>query len=384
LALRLCADAAAPDLDISMKKFPVTLVLAAVIAVGAWYVSQQKTPTTEIAQTLLYPAFLDQVNATHTLRVEASAGAINILREGEQWVVQEFGGYPARSELVRQTLLQLGNLRIVEAKTGKAENYPALEVEDRQTPNAKSRAVRALDKDGQPLLELLVGKTRPARAVNPPGHFVRRAGEASAYLVEGELTLGATAQDWIETQIVDLPVDRVRQVTITPKDGKPIIVNKANPEVQLYTLAEVPNGMEVKARATVSSMGGLLLDARLEKVRAARELEGQAPSATAEVETFDGLTVKLARYDLEDQVWVTLEFAHTPDRVVAPAPAPTPEKPIEEMNAGPAPTGLKKAEEVAEEARVLNARVKGWAYVLPTYKTRLLEKTLDDLLKKKS
>jgi hypothetical protein len=202
--------------------------------------------------------------------------------------------------------------------------------------------------------------------------------------VEGELTLGATAQDWIETQIVDLPVDRVRQVTITPKDGKPIIVNKANPEVQLYTLAEVPNGMEVKARATVSSMGGLLLDARLEKVRAARELEGQAPSATAEVETFDGLTVKLARYDLEDQVWVTLEFAHTPDRVVAPAPAPTPEKPIEEMNAGPAPTGLKKAEEVAEEARVLNARVKGWAYVLPTYKTRLLEKTLDDLLKKKS
>jgi hypothetical protein len=102
------------------------------------------------------------------------------------------------------------------------------------------------------------------------------------------------------------------------------------------------------------------------------------------VETFDGLTVKLARYDLEDQVWVTLEFAHTPDRVVAPAPAPTPEKPIEEMNAGPAPTGLKKAGEVAEEARVLNARVKGWAYVLPTYKTRLLEKTLDDLLKKKS
>ena len=367
-----------------MKKSPVTLVLAAVIALGAWYVSQQKTPTTEISQSLLYPAFLDQVNATHTLRVEASGGAINISRAGEQWVVQDFGGYPARSELVRQTLLQLGNLRIVEAKTGKAENYPALEVEDRETQNAKSRAVRALDKDGKPLLDLLVGKARPARAMNPPGHFVRRVGDANAYLVEGELTLGATAQDWIETQVVDLPIDRVHQVTITPKDGKPIVVSKANPEVQLYTLAEVPAGMEVKARATVSSMGGLLLDARLEKVRDARDFDGQTPSATAEVQTFDGLTVTLARYDFEGAAWVTLEFAHTPERVVAPAPAPTPEKPIEEMNAGPAPVGLRKSDEVAEEARALNARVKGWAYVLPSYKTRLLEKTLDDLLKKKS
>lgn len=366
-----------------MKKFPVTLVVAAVVAVGAWYVSQQKTPTTEIAQTLLFPSFLDQVNTTHTLRVEAPAGATTISRVGDQWVVKEFGGYPARTDLVRQTLLQLGNLRIVEAKTGKPENYPALEVEDRQTPSAKSRAVRALDEGGKPLLDLLVGKARPARAMNPPGHFVRRAGEPNAYLVEGDLTLGAAAQDWIETQVVDLPVDRVRQVTITPKDGKPIVVNKANPEVQLYTLAEIPAGMEVKARATVSSMGGLLLDARLEKVRAVSELKGLEPSATAEVETFDGLSAKLARYDHEGGVWVTLDFAHTPERVVAPAPAPTPDKPIEEMNAGPAPAGLKKPSEVAEEARALNERVKGWAYALPSYKTRLLEKTLDDLLKKK-
>ena len=367
-----------------MKKFPITLVIAAVVAVGAWYVSQQKSPTTEIAQSLLYPAFLDQVNATQTLRVEGPAGVVSIARAGEQWVVQEYGDYPARSDLVRQTLLQLGNLRIVEAKTAKAENYPALEVEDRQDGSAKSRAVRALDADGKALLDLLVGKSRPPRAMNPPGHFVRRAGEANAWLVEGELTLGATAQDWIDTQVVDLPVDRVRQVTIAPAKGKPIVVNKANPEVQLYTLAEVPAGTEVKARATVSSMGGLLLDARLEKVRAASELDGQVPSATAEVETFDGLTVKLARYDFEGGVWVTLEAIHTPERVVAPTAAPAPEKPIEEMNAAPAPAGLKKPEEVAEEARSINARVKGWAYALPSYKTRLLEKSLDDLLKKKT
>lgn len=366
-----------------MKKPYGMLLLSAVIAVGAWLVTQQREPVGEMEQSPLYPELVDKLNDTSTLRIEAPTGTVNIRRAKDAWVVDEFGGYPAKTERVRQVLLQLAELRVIEAKTGKPENYPALEVEDRSVDGAKSRSVKVLDEKDAPLVDLLVGKTRPARAANPPGHYVRKAGEPNAYLVEGELALGAPTE-WIETLVADLPVDRVRQVTITPKDGAPIVVNKANPEVQLYTLAEVPAGMEVKARATVSSMGGLLLDARLEKVRPAREIEALTPSASAVIETFDGLSAELKRFDDAGQAWLTLAFTHTPERVVAPAPAPAPEKPVEEMNQGPAPTGLKTAEAVAEEVRALNARVKGWAYALPSYKTRLLEKTLADLLKKKS
>lgn len=365
------------------KRLPLMLLVAVLVGGLAWYVSHSKSPTTEVASTLLLPGLMDRVNDTSKLVIESKDGTVTILRDGERWKVEEFGGYPAKVELVRQLLFQLGELQIVERKTAKAENFPQLEVEDRSASNAASRAVKALDASGQSLVDLLIGKSRPARAMNPPGHYVRRVGEANAWLVEGELTLGTQATEWIETGVVDLPVDRVRQVSITPQDGKTIVVNKSSPEVQLFSLAEVPAGHEVRARATVSSMGGLLLDARLEQVLPAAQFAAQTPTATAVVETFDGLTATVRRFEHEGKGFLTLEFAHTPERVVAPVPPPADAPKPKEMNEGPPPTALKKPEEVAEEAKTLNARVQGWAYRLPDFKTRLLEKKLDDLLKKK-
>jgi len=365
------------------KRLPMMLVVALLVGGVAWYVSQQKSPTMEVASSLLLPGLMDRLNDTSKIVVESRDGSVTIVHEGGQWKVEEFGGYPAKPERVRQLLLQLGELRIVERKTAKAENFPQLEVEDRTSRDAASRAVKVLDDKGEPLVDLLVGKSRPARAMNPPGHYVRRAGEPNAWLVEGELAPGGQPTEWIETSVVDLPVDRVRQVNITPTGEKTIVVNKSSPEVQLFSLAEVPAGFEVRARATVSSMGGLLLDARLEGVLPAARFADQQPTATAVVETFDGLSATVRRFENKGEGFLTLEFAHTPDRVVAPVPPPSDAPKPKEMNEGPAPAGLKKPEEVAEEVEALNARVQGWAYRLPDYKTRLLEKKLDDLLKKK-
>lgn len=366
------------------KRLPGMLILTLLVVGGAWYVSHEKSPTTEITSTLLLPGLMDRLNETAKVVIESPDGTVTIARDGEQWKVEEFGGYPGKPELVRQLLFQLGELRILESKTAKAENFPQLGVEDRTAEKSASRAVKVFDASGQPLVDLLVGKSRPARAMNPPGHYVRRAGEANAWLVEGELALGTQGAEWIDTSVVNLPVDRVRQVSITPTGDKTIVVNKSSPEVQLFSLAEVPAGYEVRARATVSSMGGLLLDAKLDAVVPAARVAEQQPTATATVETFDGLTATVRRFDHEGEGFVTLEFAHTPDRVVAPVPPPSDARKPKEMNEGPPPTGLKKPDEVAKEVASLNARVAGWAYQLPAFKTRLLEKKLDDLLKKKS
>ena len=152
------------------------------------------------------------------------------------------------------------------------------------------------------------------------------------------------------------------------------------------TLENVPEGFEVRARATVSSMGGLLLDAKFEKVALASKLAALTPVATATLETFDGITTKISQFKFEDAAYMTFEFAHTPSIVVTP---PLATKPAEEATiapsspAAPPPAPLKSATEVAQEVVTLNARVKGWAYVLPDYKSRLFEKKLADLIKKK-
>lgn len=359
------------------------LGLAVLVGIGAWQVTQHKAPTKEVATSVLLPDLIDRVNAATQLAVTSNDGTVTVARNGEQWQVAEFDGFPAAVKTVKQALLQLAALRILETKTSKSEKYAQIGVEDRTTPGANSRAVKVSGPDGAVLVDLLIGKERPARAMNAPGHYVRRAGEASAYLVEGELSLPTKAVEWVDTAVVDLPVDRVRQVTVQPSEGSAIVVSKARPDVQLYSLADLPAGYEVRASATVSSIGGLLLDARFERVAKADRLKGLQPLSTATVETFDGLTARVVLYRTEEANYLTFEFLHTPDKAVTPPPAKPEEKlPADPTTPGPAPVPLKAPAEVAKEATDLNARTQGWAYVMPDYKSRLLDKRLEDLIKK--
>jgi Domain of unknown function (DUF4340) len=354
----------------------VTLLTAIAVIVGAALVTQRNAPTTDVAQQVLYPELLAKVNDVHTLEIKSKDGAVTVARKGEQWVVKNFDDYPAMVANVKRGLLQLAALKIVETKTSKPEKYATLGVEDLSAPNAGSRLVTGLSAEGKPLVSLLLGKERPAKSLSTPSHYVRRVDDKAAYLVEGELNFTTAITDWLDTTVANLPVDRIRQVTVHPASGPSFTVSKANPTVQLYTLDNVPEGQEVRARATVSSIGGLLLDAKFEKVIAASKLGNLTPRARADIETFDGLTGTVEAYDYMDDVYVTLKFAHQPEKAGTKESKPL-EKEIKLGNEGPPPTPPKTTEEVAKEVGELNARVTGWAYALPDYKSRLLDKSLE-------
>lgn len=358
----------------------ITFIIAVVVLVGAWRITQRKTPTADVQAVELYPGLIDKINDVRSITVKNKDGAVTVARAGERWTVHSLDDYPANVATIKQALVQLASLKIVDIKTSNAAKYAQIGVEDVTSPDAHSRLVTVIGAGPSPTA-LLIGKERPAKAQMAPRHYVRRAGEANALLVEGELSFSAKANDWLDSTVVDIPVDRVHQVTVKPHDGKPFTVQKANPQEQLYTLAEVPAGFEVRARATVSSIGGLLLDAKFERVMAASKLAGLTPRASAVVETFDGLVGIVDAYEVDKAIYLTLKFAQ--QAVAAPPTTGTPKA----SGAEPAPanpSALKKPAEIAIEVEELNKRVASWAYVLPDYKSHLLDKKFEDLIKKKA
>ncbi len=355
------------------------LILALGVAVGAWQVARHKAPTTEIVSADFLPGFLAKVNDTTSIEVKSKDGTLVVARQGEHWVAKSYDDYPAKSDTVKQALVQLASLKIIEAKTSKPEKYAQLGVEDVTGSTTSGRLVTLKTKDATQA-SVIIGKQHAAKTAGAPRYYVRRAGEASATLVEGELTFSGKANDWVDTAVVDLPVERVHQVTVVPQGESPIVVSKASPEVQLYDLAQVPAGFEVKAHATVSSIGGILLDVKFERVIAARKLAGLTPRAVATVETFDGLTATIERYEFNSAAYLTFKFAHTPEKAVAIKP-PTP---ATKDSPSPPPSALKKPEEVAQEVTSLNTKLNAWAYGLPEYKSRLLDKKLAELITKKA
>ncbi|MEQ8493227.1 MAG: DUF4340 domain-containing protein [Gammaproteobacteria bacterium] len=369
----------------------LALLTLVVIAI-AWKVSQDKAPQTEVSRSQLYPGLLDRLNEVSRVRLSSGEDTTLLERDGERWVLANKDGYPADGAAVRRAVLQLASLRVVEPKTAKAERYARLGVEDVGDDNGSGTLVELLAGDDQALARLIVGNS--SDTTSDPRYYVRRAGEAQSWLVEGALTVPADPIPWVDASIVDVDTARVAAVRIEPAEGAPVVIRKAERDDSFFALENVPEGHVAKSKAPISSCGAVLLDLRFNDVMSADSVAGQAPLRTVTVQTFDGLTVTMTDYAHNDAVVTAFTFAASEttattateaETAAAPANAVAETGSVDEATETDADDASATddgadAETVAEEAMRLSATTAGWVYTLPDYKRRMIERDLDSLI----
>ena len=270
-----------------------------------------------------------------------------VTREGDRWVVQEAGGYPADVAKLRQNLQALAEARRLEEKTSSPGLYDRLGVAD--PGQAGSRAIRLEFQGPNPVPAVIVGDTGVNGA---DAAYLRRAGEATSWLVSGRYSFGKLVGDWLDRALVDLPADRVRGVTITQPDGAVLRLTKADASTPDFTVADIPKGRTLSFEGVANGVGGALSGLTLDGV-AKREVLGATPPkpVVARFEAFDGLVVEASAWRLADGTRFTF---------LASAPA--------------------DAAEAKAAADAINARLGGWVYTLPSFKAELLTRRMDDLL----
>lgn len=371
-----------------------TLVLALVtlaVIVAAWKVSERRAPQTEIARELLFPALIDRLNDVQQVTLRSVEHATRLKRDGDRWLLTDKDDFPADPAKVRRTVLQLAGLRMVEAKTSVPERFARLGVADLDSADATGTVVEVSAGDGAagaPLAALIVGETPPGSA--RPQHYVRKVGDMQSWLVEGDFEAPADPILWLDAQIADVDTQRVREVRTEAASGTPFTIRKAEASDNFFALQDVPAGFEAKSRATVSSLGALLLDLRFNDVASASRVATGAPVRTSVVRTFDGLVVTLRDYLHAEQTYTTFEFAFDAAGVIPTAPPAASDTAGDTdlsaaENADQAATvepAAEPAEAVDAEAQAaqLAARTAGWAYVLPAYKRRMIDRDLDSLI----
>lgn len=356
-------------------------VAAIAIVLVALRVSHNKAPTTDIENALLYPDLLDQLNDAQTLTIKSKDNGVTIRHAGDKWTIADHDDYPALFKNVKQALVELSELKIVEAKTSVVEKYARLGVEDVTTPDAKSVLVTVTGKGDKPLVALLVGKQRAAKNVIVPSHYVRKAGEANAYLVQGELKLSPKPNEWMDTALVNIPLERIRQVTINHYQSAPILISKDKRTDTVFALRNIPPGFTVRSQTNIANLAALLIDVKFENVMSAAKVDTLVPRTIVEIQAFDGLVTTIEEFDYEHEVFARFKFAFNPDLVTATALAAAPADGKTAPAAEQAPKTGAPAADVAAEAAALNAKMDGWVYVLPDYKLRILDRKLDDLVK---
>lgn len=317
----------------------VLAVLAVAAATGAIATAIAQRPTTELARgERLFPGLADRLARSARIEVAKGDTRFSLTHAADGWHMPEKGGYLADFETVRQALVGISELEIVEPKTAKPELLGRLDLSD-----DKALALTVKDEGGQPLVAILVGKRRAGSGADAdqPMTYVRRAGEAQAWLVQGGLDIKPAPVDWLSKTVVDVKADTVASVEIVPgeivpADGKPdeqpvkLVAGddgKLKPET-------VPEGMKVKSDYDIESVGSALEALAFEDVRKAEGLG--TPLGTTIYHLKDGGTITATVAEADGARWLTL-------------------------SGGPA------------------AKAEGWAFKLPDWKRRLFQLRREDL-----
>lgn len=359
----------------------ILAALAAVFVVLA-LVGQNRAPSPSLSGSALLPGLDAALNDIDEITlVRAGNETIASIRRSEQgWTVPEKGGYPADIAKIRDALLALSEARIVEEKTANPDFYGRLGVEAVESESSAGTAV-TIRHGEEAFPTVILGEVEGTSQ-----RYARRTDEARSLLIDRDPELPRSAPQWLQTGILDLGSDRIREVAIEHADGESVRIHKDEAGQTNYSVDAVPEGRELQYAGVANVTGNVLRDLALEDVGPAAD-DASGPSVTTRFRTFDGLVVTARGYERGDGTW--LEFEAGVDREPRAAqgvdsapedPAATADASVEASNVGEAADPDDEGAAVAAEAEAINARVSGWLYRIPSYKYEQMTRRMDDLL----
>jgi hypothetical protein len=299
------------------KVFLVLAALTTVTTIAAVFavLSQPTATTLQFVDEPAFPALRENPDAVAKIILSSPAGTITLVREtGDRWAALERHGYPVDRKRVRDLVVALADMRLIERKTAQPERYDRLEVEAPDAENAESELVRLEAANGTVLAEAIIGKQRyRLTGTEPSGTYLRRPDEAQSWLASGGIQIDREVARWLDGEIVDLDPEAIRRIEIQRAGEPSYAAVRDNPGGELH-LTGLAGDETLKEDADLTRLTGALSSVRLDDVRPREQLTWPAEQHTARVETFDGVELSVRLAQIEDGYWATFEA-----RAVAPS-----------------------------------------------------------------
>jgi hypothetical protein len=294
-----------------------------------------------------FPALAAKLGEVASVTVSRNGTTMTLIRDGDSWLVAEKGNYPANAAKISQIVRAMADLTLVEPKTQNSDLYPRLEVED--PGNGKSALVAVKDKSGGDLAQAIIGKRRYDRlGAGNDGVYLRKQGEAQAWLARGTLDPSGDPASWLDRQIIDISEKKIAKIALIQADGTKLVISRAAPDAK-FAVEDAPADTKFKSEGAISGPAAALETLDLDDVKPAGELSVPDKEVVkAYFTTFDGLTVGVRLMERDQSNWIAISA-----------------------------TGSGSAE---AEAKKIDDKVSHWTYAIPAYKANLLKTKLADLV----
>jgi hypothetical protein len=356
------------------KALLILILLTVVVVVAAVMARKDKSDVAGAGEPL-FPALLDNINDITTVVGVGGGETFTLVREGDRWVVSEKYGFPADQGKARQLVLGTARLVRIEAKTSNPDLYEKIGLDDVNAEDSNAVQYSFKNASGDTLAEIIIGNSRLGRA-DPQAneYFVRKPAMARTWLVEGKLPDAIGVIEWLESSVLRVDRERVRQVRVEHPDGAVVVVRKKKPSQTTFDLLDVPDGTELESKFMLSDLGRSLATLDMADVMPASQGSVPDDGLAVEMTTFDGLRVSLRSVKDGERTLARLQ-AFFDESLVDAEFLPGGEQAEGESES------LLDAESVRSEVTRLNGDWEKWIYVLPDYRANYMSVRKEDMIK---
>jgi len=363
------------------------IVLGVLAAAGALIIHLQRSssPSGEMGAYLLeqLPA-----NEVASITIETPADTVSLTKKGDLWVVEELFGYPADfpkiTGLVR-TLKQVKVGRRFESSEKVLKRLSLKSPGDSETPKDERGAwIRMKDKEGKPVLGILLGKTRMKEKKMPDGQYVMLSKGPEIYLIDTILASFETGpSEWLEKSPVTVDAEDIQSISCVGPDGKLVRYRfeRAGKDKDLE-LIEPSTKQKIK-KSSLNRLSKALSSLQITDVAnpsAPPQSIQEGASPLLKYHLFNGLTYnvypgKTCSGTIPCYLRIGVDYQK---------PGPVKGEKVPPASPGKkAPPEEKNQEELAAVAKEQNARVSPWVYEIPEWQHNAFFTSLDMLLEKK-
>jgi len=225
------------------RSLSILVVVGAVALGGGWYFGSATKPAQQVAidsGTLMFPNLAPRLKDAAKIEIVSQGKTTTLVLADGRWGLADRGGYPILDTKLRGMLTALTELRLLEPRTSDAEQLRRLGVEEPDAKDSKSSQLRLMDGSGKPILSIITGHRRVrAQAKVPEQIYVRRPGEAQAWLAEGALQVDADPQLWLDRDVLNIDSKRIAGAVIT-RDGQTLTLARKDDKLDVTDPADHP------------------------------------------------------------------------------------------------------------------------------------------------
>jgi hypothetical protein len=287
----------------SRNQFLAVLAALAVLLAGAAGVAWWKRSSYAVADVRVGQRLLEgfKVDDVAEVDVADAQGAVTLVRGESSWSVKERGGFPADIEPIRDLLVKLQELKVVQAEGLTDAVKPRLQLAAPGAgakPEETGTVVELKARDGKPVAKLVLGKKTmresPVPGLGqgiPNGRYVWVAADPQRVSVVSEpfTSVAAKPPEWLAKELMRL--ERPKSLTAVGPDGKERWTVFKEREAGDWKLAGAGKLDTGKAQDAASALYGLrIADAAVDVSDADAGLD---KPTLVRATTFDGWTYEV-------------------------------------------------------------------------------------------